>query len=68
MDLVSATGRGKSTTIYILRGGRDNLRGRPEIHDFGLVRSVNEVNTGIEKTHPSLFGNWRPCQTYSRYI
>ena len=55
MDLVSATGRGTSTTVYILRGARDNLLGRPEIHEFGLVKSVNAVNTSIERTYPSLF-------------
>ena len=56
MDLASATGRGTSTTVYILRGAKANLLGRPEIHEFGLVKSVNEVNTSIERMHPSLFG------------
>lgn len=56
MDLVSAAGIGAKGAAYVLRGGRDNLLGRPEIQKFGLIKSVYEVNANIERSHPSLFG------------
>lgn len=59
VDLVSSTGIGATCTAYILRGRKDNLLGRPQIQEFGLIKSVCEINASIERSHPSLFGKLR---------
>lgn len=58
LHLVSALGVGVRTRVGVLRGARHNLLGKPEIREFGLLKSVNTVGQGlgVERKYPKLFG------------
>ena len=56
IDLISAWGQKVSSTVYVMKGARNNLLGKPEVRKFNIVKTVRVVKEEIQSKHPKLFG------------
>ena len=56
IDIVTAWGQKVHSTVYVMKGARNNLIGKPEVRKLSLVKTVRLVIDEVRSKHPKLFG------------
>lgn len=57
INMITAWGQEIASTAYVMKGARNNLLGKPEVHKLKIVRTICTVRSPVEIKYPKLFAN-----------
>ena len=63
IDLIKAWGQKVSSTVYVMKGARNNPLGKPEVR-----KTVRVVKEEVQSKHSKLFSEFKFYQIYLRFL